>query len=237
MNRYCCLSKAVLAGVSIVFFSASLFADPNYEGDMQLSTVWSFGSGKMQIGPLNRTIQDLGLPAISKKPFQIEYGSHFLIQQLVIDGGIGGVFWKSSVLGNNKASLLGCYSQVSFGVNFLLPNDSWQLYPFFTLGAAAYRFSYHAESIDFTKSTSTGTTTAAYWLPTFITGTGGALYFNSYNAETRKTFTIGIKGGVLMDPSKQSTWYKNGVKYRNGPAPFFAGPFLQLVIGGGRYLN
>ena len=51
----------------------------------------------------------------------------------------------------------------------------------------------------------------------------------------KKLLTIGIKGGVLIDPTRQNTWYHNGTEFKNGPAPQFTGPFIQLIIGKGQY--
>ena len=48
---------------------------------------------------------------------------------------------------------------------------------------------------------------------------------------------MGLKGGIQVDPSQQSTWFGKGVRFRNGPSPLLSGPFLQLIIGKGNYVS
>lgn len=206
--------------------------------EAQLQLYFGVGSGEFRLGTLNEMVKEKGFTEFDNRPVMLEIGTHFLIQQLVLDGGVGTVLWKSLKVDNSRVSLIGGYSHVSLGVNFVLPGEAWQLYPFFTLGFGMYRYS-TSETYDFNVN-NIGTSAqraSTYWMPTFITGTGGALYYTAYNPEKTRAFTIGIRGGVLMDPTPQSTWNKEGAKYRNGPSPLFAGPYLQFVIANGRYFR
>jgi hypothetical protein len=239
MNRCYSKCKAVLVGVSVLVLSGiTTLKAQEVVDEAQLQMYFGLGSGTIRLGTLNESVKKLGFPEFSKKPFNFEMGTHFVIQQLVLDGGVGTFLWKSRVVDDNRASLFGGYTQLSLGVNFVLPGEAWQLYPYFTLGVGVYRYSLtQMYEFDDGGAKSTEQQNNAYWLPTFITGTGGALYYTSYNAEKTRAFTIGIRGGVLMDPTRQTTWYKNGSKYRDGPSPLFAGPYVQFIIASGRYFK
>lgn len=239
MNRCYSTCKAVLVGVSVLVLSGiTTLKAQEVTDEAQLQMYFGLGSGTIRLGTLNESVKELGFSEFSKKPFMFEMGTHFVIQQLVLDGGVGTFLWKSLAVGDNRASLFGGYSQLSMGVNFVLPGEAWQLYPYFTVGVGVYRYSL-TQMYDFDQdgAKTTEQRNYAYWMPTFITGTGGALYYTSYNAEKTRAFTIGVRGGVLMDPTRQSTWFKNGSKYSNGPSPQFAGPYVQFVIANGRYFK
>lgn len=237
MNRYVSKCKAILVGVSIlVFAGVTQIQSQEVADEALLQMYFGVGSSNLRIGNLNDDVKKLGFTEFNKKPMMFEMGTHFIIQQLVLDGGVGAVVFKSLKSEDNRASLLGGYTHVSLGVNFILPGEAWQLYPYFTIGLGVYRYSF-TEVHDFDQNTTANGKPQTYWMPTFITGTGGALYYTGYNAQKTRAFTIGVRGGVLMDPSRQSTWIKNGEKYRNGPAPQFAGPYVQFVIANGRYFR
>ena len=239
MNRCYSKCKAVFVGMSVVLFSGiTTLKAQEVVDEAQLQMYFGLGSGTIRLGTLNETVKGAGYSGFSQKPFMFEMGTHFVIQQLVLDGGVGTLLWKRLSVDNNRASLFGGYTHLSLGVNFVLPGEAWQLYPFFTLGVGVYRYSL-SQVYEFNQSSvkTTERRSNTYWMPTFITGTGGALYYTSYNADKTRAFTIGVRGGVLMDPTRQSTWYKNGSKYRNGPSPQFAGPYVQFVIANGRYFK
>lgn len=237
MSRYASKCKAILVGVSILVMSgATQIQSQEVTDEALLQMYFGVGTSHLRVGNLNEDVKKLGFTEFNKKPVNFEVGTHFIIQQLVLDGGVGAVVFKTLKDDDNRASLLGGYTQLSLGVNFVLPGESWQLYPYFTIGLGVYRYSF-TEEHDFSQGSSVTGKPQTYWLPTFITGTGGALYYTAYNAQKTRAFSIGIRGGVLMDPSRQSTWFKNGEKFRNGPAPQFAGPYIQFVIANGRYFR
>jgi hypothetical protein len=233
------MCKTVLVGVSVLVLSGvTTLKAQEVVDEAQLQMYFGLGSGTIRLGTLNESVKKLGFSEFSKKPFMFEMGTHFVIQQLVLDGGVGTLLWKSRTVDDNRATLFGGYTHLSLGVNFVLPGEAWQLYPYFTLGVGVYRYSLtQVYTFDQAGAITTEQRNNAYWMPTFITGTGGALYYTSYNADKTKAFTIGIRGGVLMDPTRQTTWYKNGSKYRDGPSPLFAGPYVQFVIASGRYFK
>jgi hypothetical protein len=239
MNRGYLNCKAVLVGVSIMFLSGATFTYSQEAVDeAKLQMYYGLGSGHMKIAALNDRVKELGLPEFTQKPFMFEIGTHFLVQQLVLDGAVGGIVWKSVSNNDNNASLAGGYTHMSLGVNFILPGEAWELYPYFTLGVGVYRYALtQTHTFDETSTSVIGQRTAAYWMPTFITGTGGALYYTAYNASKTRAFTLGVRGGVMMDPTRQTNWFKNGEKYRNGPAPLFAGPYIQFVVASGHYFK
>lgn len=239
MNRCYSKCRAVLLGVSIMVLAGfTQIKSQEVADEAQLQLYLGVGSGNFRLGTLNDAVVEKGFTEFDRRPVMLEIGTHFLIQQLVLDGGVGTVLWKTLKVDNSRVSLLGGYSQISLGVNFVLPGEAWQLYPFFTLGVGLYRYSM-SETYDFdaNRMASPDQRASTFWMPTFITGTGGALYYTAYNPEKTHAFTIGIRGGVLMDPTPQNSWYKEGAKYRNGPAPLFAGPYLQFVIANGRYFR
>lgn len=239
MNRCYSKCKAVLVGVSIIALSGiTTLKAQEVVDEAQLQLYFGLGSGTVRLGNLNQEVKNLGFSEFAKKPFMLEMGTHFVIQQLVLDGGVGAFIWKSLSVNSNRASLVGGYTQLSLGVNFVLPGEAWQLYPYFTLGIGVYRYSL-SQVYEYNSATAKdpGVRSYAYWMPTFITGTGGALYYTAYNTEKTRAFTIGIRGGVLIDPTRQTTWFRNGSKYRNGPSPSFAGPYVQFVIANGRYFK
>jgi hypothetical protein len=226
-------------GVSVLVLSGfTTLKAQEVVDEAQLQLYFGLGSGTIHLGTLNQAVKEKGYSGFSKKPFMFEMGTHFVIQQLVLDGGVGTFLWKSLAVNDNRTSLVGGYTHLSLGVNFVLPGEAWQLYPYFTLGVGVYRYS-ETQVYDFSQGGAivTGQRNNAYWMPTFITGTGGALYYTSYNAEKTRAFTIGVRGGVFMDPTRQTTWYRNGSKFRDGPSPLFAGPYVQFIIANGRYFK
>lgn len=239
MNRCYSKCKAVLVGVSVLVLSGiTTLKAQEVVDESQLQLYFGLGSGTIRLGQLNESVKEKGFSEFSRKPFMFEMGTHFVIQQLVLDGGVGTFLWKSLAVGDNRASLMGGYTHLSLGVNFVLPGEAWQLYPYFTLGLGVYRYALTQDyQFDQGGTVAIGQRNNAYWMPTFITGTGGALYYTSYNAEKTRAFTIGVRGGVFMDPTRQTTWFRNGSKFRDGPSPLFAGPYIQFVVANGRYFK
>ena len=207
-----------------------------WTGDLQLMTYMGIGENELELNSLNETMNSLQLPEFSQKPFSLELGAQLIAQQLVLESGLNGLFWRTRVKANTEGSLIGGYGHFDLGVNFTMPGSSWKIYPFFSIGAGVLRLSYHPMTLEFTGGNKS-LTSEVYWLPTVVTGFGGALMHTFHIESKKKLLTIGIKGGVLVDPTRHDTWYRHGTAFKNGPAPQFTGPFLQLIIGNGHYIT
>ena len=207
-----------------------------WTGDVQIMSYISSGTADLDLTSLNERMSSSGLGAFSSHPLLIEFGTNLLVQHLVLESGVGGLFWKTSGNENLEASLMGGLGRINLGVNFTMPGCSWKFFPFFTVGAGVFRYSSHPGQLEFSGNAEE-LTSEVYWLPTFVTGFGTTLLHTFHIESKQKLFTVGVRGGVLIDPTRQSTWYRHGVSFRNGPSPLFSGPYLQLILGKGRYIG
>ena len=228
------ICKGVLFSLFLVLPVTS--QEQQWTTDMQRINYGEIGRAKLDLSSLNETMSSLKLPGFSSRPLTFEAGSHLLVQNLVLEGAIGTYLWGTRKRDNSQASLFGAYGNLVMGINFNMPGSSWKVYPFFNLGAALLRFSHHPGELDFT-SNNAALTSDVYWLPTVVTGFVGAVMHVFHQKSGRGLFTVGLKGGFLVDPTTQSTWYRNGVSFKNGPSPLISGPFIKLVIGKGNYIS
>lgn len=201
--------------------------------DIEKYSYLSLGSADLDISHLNKTVQKLGFSSFPDRPFAFQLGSQIFIQHLVLESGIGGMIFRSQHSNDRKATLLGGNCNFMMGVNLPMEGSRWKVYPFFGLGGALYRFSYHPDNLKFEQNSSGDA--KVYWLPTMITVYGFSV-MRTVHLQKHELMSIGIRGGIYVDPTSQSTWYRNGVSYREGPAPLFNGPFIQFVIAKGHYV-
>jgi hypothetical protein len=202
--------------------------------DIEKYSYLSLGSADLDISHLNKTMQKLGFSSFPDRPFVFQLGSQIFIQHLVLESGMGGMIFRSQHSDDCKATLLGGNCNFTMGVNLPMEGSLWKVYPFFGLGGALYRFSYHPDNLKFEQNSSADA--KVYWLPTLITVYGCSI-MRTVHLQKRELMSIGIRGGIYVDPTRQSTWYHNGVSYRDGPAPLFNGPFIQFVIAKGHYVD
>lgn len=207
----------------------------HWASDFQRLCYAGAGWANVDLSSLNETMATLELPAFSSKPLSLEVGKHLLIQDLVLEASVGGLIWRNRYENNREASLFGISGNLLMGVSFNMPGETWKVYPFFSLGGTLLRFSHNTAELEFTSDKKASSD--VYWLPTFLTGFGGAVMRVFHLERSKKVFTMGLKGGIQVDPSQQSTWFGKGVRFRNGPSPLLSGPFLQLIIGKGNYVS
>lgn len=228
------ICKGVLFSLFLV--SSVTSQEQQWTTDMQRINYGEIGTAKLDLSSLNKTMRSLKLPGFSSRPLTIESGSHLLVQDLILESAIGTYLWRTREKGNSQASLFGAYGNLAMGVNFNMPGSSWKVYPFFNIGASLLRFSHHPDELEFT-SNNVALTSDVYWLPAVFTGCGGAVMHVFHQKRGRGLFTVGLKGGFLVDLTSQSTWYRNGVSFKNGPSPLISGPYIKLVIGKGNYIS
>ncbi|HEX3019085.1 MAG TPA: hypothetical protein VHP36_02235 [Chitinispirillaceae bacterium] len=202
--------------------------------DIEKYSYLSLGTAELDIENLNKTMANLGFSSFADRPFTFQLGSQIFIQHLVLESGIGGMIFRPRYSNERKATLLGGNCNFTMGVNLPLEGSSWKVYPFFGLGGAFYRFSHHPDNLKFEQNSSGDA--KVYWLPSMIT-VYGCCIMRTVHLQKNELMSIGIRGGILVDPTRQSTWYRNGVSYRDGPAPQINGPFLQFIIAKGRYVT
>jgi hypothetical protein len=245
MVKYHSYCRGIILGLMIVVLGnvKTLWAD-EYESyyndsflvDSVLSSKYlSGGTASLNLNSLNNEIEKLGLARFAPKPYMLEIGQVFLIEQLIIEYALGGMLWKSTKHYTSEATLMGGYTHFTLGINFLPPQESWQLYPFFSIGGAFFRLKYEEESVNVPKDQVIQP--GVYWQPSVITRTGIALNFKSLNSETGKVLSLGVRAGAFMDPTPQYIWYKNSVKHNLKASPLFAGPFFQVVLTSGIYIK
>lgn len=227
--------KGIKLVAAVLLSSTVLFAQShNWAGDFLVGKYFSAGSVNLNLKSLNEYIESQGLPALKTRPLSVELGNHLVIQQLVLESSIGGIFWKPVSLGNKQVSLISGYGMATMGVNFALPGSNWQVYPYFNVGCAVLRLASHDQNLTFGGDNSSAKS-SSYLLPTFFTGTGAAILHVFYDDQNKEVFTFGVKAGVMIDPTKQSTWYSGGARYAGGPSPLFSGPYVQVVLGKGAF--
>lgn len=219
----------VFAGVSVINAQYQ-----QWTTDIEKYSFLSIGSTKPDIDHLNKTINTLGFSSFPEKALNLDIGSQIFIQHLVLESDLGAMIFRPQRNGDNKATLLGGRGLLTIGVNLPTEGSLWKLYPFFGLGGAIYRFSYHPNNLEFGEQSSNDA--KVFWLPSLITVYGCTL-MRTMHLEGRGLMSIGVRAGIYVDPTTQSTWYKNGVSYRNGPAPQFSGPFVQFIIAKGHYVT
>ncbi|NLW33255.1 MAG: hypothetical protein GXY77_17560 [Fibrobacter sp.] len=206
--------------------------------EVQTSQYLSIGRSKIDMNSMNKTVNSLGIPSLTEMPYTVEIGSRVLVQQLVLESGVGVLMWKPQKSDSSSVSLFGGYGLLTAGVNFFYPGKSWQLYPFFNIGGMLFRFAYHTqENVLFGETIGEGDKPEVYWQPAFITGFGSTVMYSLHSKKRQKLYTVGLKVGYMADPSGQNTWYANGMRYKNGPSPHFSGPYVHLLLGTGRYIK
>ena len=226
--------KGVKLVAAVLLSGTCLFAqNHNWAGDFLVGKYLSVGSVNLNLKSLNEYITSQGYKPLGNRPLSVELGNHIVIQQLVLESSIGGIFWKPTSLGNKQVSLLSGYAMATMGVNFALPGSNWQVYPYFNIGGGVFRLASHDQNLQFNGSTSSKS--SSYLLATFFTGTGAAILHVFYDDQNHEVFTFGVKAGVMIDPTKQSVWYSNGARYSGGPSPLFSGPYVQVVLGKGAF--
>lgn len=234
-------SKIIRYFIIVFALFCSTFAhEPrqSWISDIQVSQYLSFGRSKIGMSSMNEFVKSLELQSLTEMPYSLEIGSRFLVQQLVLESGAGVLIWKPQKTDNKSVSLFGGYGLLSAGVNILFPGSSWQIYPFFNIGGGLCRFAYHTQKdLSFCETSENGQKPEVYWLPTFITGFGSTVMYTFHNKKSQRIYTLGIKAGVMVDPSKQNIWYANGIRYENGPSPLFSGPYVHLLLGSGHYIK
>ena len=227
------LSRAAMFLLVIAYGSVINAQYQYWTTDIEKYSYLSLGSADLDISHLNKTMQKLGFSSFPDRPFVFQLGSQIFIQHLVLESGIGGMIFRSQYSNDRKATLLGVtaispWSESSYGGK---PLESLS---FLWFGRALYRFSYHPDNLRFEQNSSGDA--KVYWLPTLITVYGFSV-MRTVHLQKRELMSIGIRGGIYVDPTRQSTWYRNGVSYRDGPAPLFNGPFIQFVIAKGHYVT
>lgn len=201
--------------------------------DIERYSYLSLGTAELDISHLNKTMASLGYSSFPDRPFNIQIGSQIFIQHLVLESGLGAMIFRPQRTADRKATLLGGNTTFSIGVNLPLEGSLWKVYPFFGLGGALYRFSHHPDNLKFEQNSSNDA--KVYWLPTMITVYGCSI-MRTVHLQRNELLSIGVRGGIYVDPTRQSTWYRNGVSYREGPVPQFSGPFIQFIIAKGHYV-
>lgn len=226
--------KGVKLVAAVLLSGTCLFAQShNWAGDFLTGKYLSAGSMNLNLKSLNDYIKAQGLKPLGTRPLSVELGNHVVIQQLVLESAIGGIFWKPVSLGNRQVSLISGYGMATMGVNFALPGSSWEVYPYFNVGCAVFRLASHDQNLKFGDNNTASS--SSYLLPTFFTGTGAAILHVFYDDQNHEVFTFGVKAGVMIDPTKQSVWYSNGARFAGGPSPLFSGPYVQVVLGKGAF--
>jgi hypothetical protein len=201
--------------------------------DIESFSYLSFGKANINVKTLNDHMVSLNLPEFSSRPYVFELGSNLFAQQLMLEWGIGGMFFSPQSKNNTKRSLMGGYGYMGTGVDLIGPGYPWKIYPFINFGGQILRFSYRAESLNFGDKVAT---TNTYYMTKFIGSYGCAIIRTFKTSNQREFLSIGVKAGAYVDPTVKSTWYRSGTKYKNGPAPLLAGPYLQIIIGKGHLI-
>lgn len=231
--------KAFSKGISVLlvmFGAVFVSAEPQAWTDgVQVYSYGSIGYCDLNIQSLNKTMANLKLSPFASKPLQVELGSQLFVEHLVLESSLGGLLFDPRKADNQKATLLGGYGQLALGMNIIGEGSSWKLFPFFGVGAQVFRFAYHEDAAKFGAQASVKDP-QVYWMPTFFTSYGCTIQKSFRIEGSKDLFTIGVRGGVYVDPTIQSTWYNRGVRYQSGPTPQFSGPFLQVIIGSGSFI-
>lgn len=227
--------KGIKTITTLLFAGSVLFAQESQQwaGDIQSSGYFAVGTANLNVKSVNAYLKANNLPELNSRPISFEIGKHLLIQQLVLEASLGGIFWIPKSIDNMEVSLMSGYGMATMGVNFTLPGSSWQVYPFFNIGGGIFRFSSHVKTDDFNSTQTSTPVNGTRILPSFFTGTGAGIIKVFYDDQKKELLTFGIKAGIMLDPTKQTTWYGNGTEYAGGPSPLFSGPYVQVILGKG----
>lgn len=204
-----------------------------WTSDVEKNSYASIGGADLELSDLNKTMKNLGYPSFSDRALTLQVGSQIFVQHLVLESGLGAMIFRPQQTEDKKATLFGGNCTFTLGVNLPVEGSLWKVYPFFGLGGALYRFSYYPDNLTFNQNSSNDA--KVYWLPTMITVYGCSI-MRTVHLQRDKLLTIGLRGGIYVDPTRQSTWYRNGVSYKDGPSPQFSGPFIKLIIAKGHYV-
>ncbi|MCX6580626.1 MAG: hypothetical protein NT166_10635 [Candidatus Aminicenantes bacterium] len=242
----------IVMGLLFFFFNAAAVLAQEKEGGDEIEEFTKFinrkrinaayiivGRDMFNFGRLNSYLTEGGFPGVPENYFTVGFGGHLIFDKLVLGLELQSTLRRSRSSTKEFITAVSAkYGLVNAGY-LLYSKKGLMMYPLMGLGVGRLALKVSENNIHSFQDITVNQASSESITRSLLLNIGFAVdYFYKFNKKKKgkNNLVLGLRAGCLISASKWD-WRVNGVRVGDGPTAGLTGPYIQLTIGMGGWIE